>query len=158
MYTPFGTVEITQPDVLTAQISHTNITVPGADDGTITVLNADGGSGSYEFNLDGINWQSDSTFTNLAPGTYTVYLRDSSVPGCFVILGEQIIHTRHFQLLLSRLMPVDFGHSDGQATAVVTGGAPPYTYLWNDPASQTSTTINQLPAGIYMFTGNRCRR
>lgn len=144
-----GTVEITQPDVLTAQISHTNITVPGADDGTITVVNADGGSGSYEFSLDGINWQSDSTFTNLAPGTYTVYLRDASVPGCFVILGEQTINNA-LTVTVNTTDASCFGLSDGQATAVVTGGTPPYTYLWNDPASQTSATINQLPAGIYM--------
>jgi hypothetical protein len=36
----------------------------------------------------------------------------------------------------------------GTATAVVTNGAPPYSYLWS-PGGQTSATISDLTAGTY---------
>ncbi len=39
-----------------------------------------------------------------------------------------------------------FGGSDGQATAVTTGGDPPYNYLWNN--GQTTATATGLTAGI----------
>ena len=31
----------------------------------------------------------------------------------------------------------------------VTGGTPPYTYLWDDPSAQSTTCANNLLAGIY---------
>jgi hypothetical protein len=47
----------------------------------------------------------------------------------------------------------------GTATAVVTGGTPPYSYQWNDPASQTGQTATALCAGTYICTvsdSNNC--
>lgn len=38
------------------------------------------GSGDYEYSLDGENFQSNASFTNLSPGVYTVYIRDKN--GC----------------------------------------------------------------------------
>ena len=38
------------------------------------------GIGSYEFSLDGINYQDNNLFTNLEPGEYTVYVNDKN--GC----------------------------------------------------------------------------
>jgi hypothetical protein len=39
--------------------------------------------------------------------------------------------------------------SDGKATATAHGGVPPYTYLWDDPAAQTTPTAINLSPGIY---------
>jgi gliding motility-associated-like protein len=38
------------------------------------------GAGSYEYSLDGINYQDEPLFTNLEPGEYTVYVNDKN--GC----------------------------------------------------------------------------
>ncbi len=38
---------------------------------------------------------------------------------------------------------------NGTATVVVNGGLPPYTFRWNDPLSQTTSTAVNLCAGIY---------
>nr|MBK9653483.1 SprB repeat-containing protein [Bacteroidota bacterium] len=40
-----------------------------------------------------------------------------------------------------------FGKTDGSITATVTGGMPPYTYVWTN--DQTTQTINNLAAGYY---------
>lgn len=54
-----------------------------------------------------------------------------------------------------------YGACDGMATVNVTGGVPPYSYLWNDPATQTSATAINLCPGTYTVTvfdgsGNVC--
>ncbi len=41
------------------------------------------------------------------------------------------------------------GAADGTATASPTNGTPPFSFEWNDPASQTSQTANGLAAGLY---------
>ncbi len=41
-----------------------------------------------------------------------------------------------------------YGETDGQIAVSITGGTDPQ-YLWNDPASSTGTSIDQLGAGIY---------
>lgn len=43
----------------------------------------------------------------------------------------------------------DFINCNGTATASPTGGTPPYSYLWNDPQSQTTQIADQLCAGQY---------
>jgi len=35
------------------------------------------GSGVYEFSIDGLNFQTDAIFTNVAAGTYSVFIRDA---------------------------------------------------------------------------------
>ncbi|MDY0026965.1 MAG: hypothetical protein RBS33_13335, partial [Lentimicrobium sp.] len=51
------------------------------------------------------------------------------------------------------------GGSDGSATASVSGGTSPYTYLWDDASAQTSATASNLEAGTYSVTvtdANNC--
>jgi gliding motility-associated-like protein len=44
--------------------------------------------------------------------------------------------------------PVD----DGTASVAVAGGVPPYSYAWNDPAAQSTSTATGLPRGFYAVT------
>ena len=44
------------------------------------------------------------------------------------------------------------GACNGSATATPTSGAPPYTYIWDDPSFQTNATANALCAGVYQCT------
>lgn len=50
-------------------------------------------------------------------------------------------------------------NNNGSATATITGGTPPYTYLWNTIPAQTTQTATGLGAGIYscyMTDANGC--
>jgi SOS-response transcriptional repressor LexA len=44
-------------------------------------------------------------------------------------------------------LEVDSGIADGTATVGVTGGTPPYDYLWNDALAQTTAVATSLPWG-----------
>ena len=52
-----------------------NATCLTSNDGSICAVVA-GGSGLYEYSLDGITYVSSNCFYNLSPGNYTVYVRD----------------------------------------------------------------------------------
>lgn len=48
--------------------------------------------------------------------------------------------------------PTCSGDCDGSGTVSATGGAPPYTFLWDDPSAQTTATATGLCAGTYTVT------
>ncbi len=45
-----------------------------------------------------------------------------------------------------------YAGNNGSATALVTGGTPPFTYLWETSPVQTTSTITNLEAGNYKVT------
>jgi gliding motility-associated-like protein len=46
------------------------------------------GIGNYEFSLDGTSYQDNATFTNVAPGSYTISIRDKN--GCGITTSDLI--------------------------------------------------------------------
>ena len=60
-------------DPVSATVTPTNTTC-GINNGEITVTNPAGGSGNYSYSLDGVNFQTNNVFGNLAPNTYTVWV------------------------------------------------------------------------------------
>jgi len=72
--------------------SKTEETAPDADDGTITI-NATS-SFTKQYSLDGVAWQSSNLFTDLAPGFYTIYVKDSNPATCQISqAGIQILES-----------------------------------------------------------------
>jgi len=70
-----GTVVANLP-IIGGDVNAQSITCFGDNDGTITLTEPYGGTPPYQYSLDGINYQSENIFTNLAAGEYTLYLRD----------------------------------------------------------------------------------
>ena len=52
-----------------------------ANENSITVLTTQ--SGDFEYSIDGVHYQTGNSFTQLAPGLYTVYVRDTG--GCQIV-------------------------------------------------------------------------
>jgi len=127
-------------------ISFTFVTVDAtcSDDmnGAVTI-NASGGAPPYQYEIIGIGSQPTPTFTGLAPNGYAFTVADSlgcSSAGTFII-GPAI--------LVVTLSGLDSASSctanDGKATANVTGGTAPYTYVWSN--GETTQTATSLPFG-----------
>ncbi len=73
-----GSLRITEPPALTANVNRSNVTCNGANDGTITITSPTGGSGTYEYSISGgTSWQASGSFTGLVPGSYNVQIRDA---------------------------------------------------------------------------------
>lgn len=81
-------------DVLSATLNSTNVTYFGGSDGTITISSPTGGSGTYEYTINGGGtWQVSGNFTALAAATYDVQIRDAATPSCVVILDNELVIT-----------------------------------------------------------------
>jgi len=48
--------------------------------------------------------------------------------------------------------PIPVSSCNGQATVTVTGGVPPYSYLWDDPLTSITSTVIGLCAGHFCVT------
>ena len=84
---------ITEPTALVANAVSTAST---GTNGTITA-SASGGLTPYTYSINGTNYFSGSLFSNLAPGTYTIYAKDNN--GCistFSVLVESTIGLEEF--------------------------------------------------------------
>ncbi len=127
---------ITQPAMLSATVSKTEVSCNGFDDGTITITNPVGGYGTYEYSVTGgVSWHGTSTFNNLAPGTYDVRMRDAAHIACSVILYPNLLITEPLTLSLSSTGDVVldcFGDNDGMGTFYAAGGTMPYTFIVDD--------------------------
>ena len=90
---------------------------------------------------------SNPTNKNLSLGTYTVTVQD--VGGCSAT-ASVVITQPSILLVLTSSSPTCFGISTGMASASVSGGTAPYTYLWSNKAS--SSSLVSLSAGNYSVT------
>ncbi len=120
----------------------------GNADGSASVT-ATGGSSPYTY-----SWSSGGTSSsesNLAVGNYTVTITDAS--GCIVIDNASINEIGAPSVTISLSTDASCNACcDGTAVASVTGGAVPYTYLWNDLSNQTTSTATGLCAGSFGVT------
>lgn len=118
-------------------------------DASPTTLSAitSGGSGNYSYEwysccpLTPINGVGNSA-TVLEAGTYYVTVTDN-ISGC---IGSEAFSVEHSSLILIErdMMTGDCGQG-GEMSLSVSGGIPPYTYLWSN--GSTTSTADGLPAG-----------
>jgi len=132
---------------LPLKMSGTNIPACAANIGTATVT-AYGGVLPYTYLWN--NGQTNSTATGLSAGSYTVTTRDNH--GCTSSISVTIFQSSPFLINASVVTNEGcYGNSIGVATSLASGGATPYTYLWN-PTSQTTATATGLTARNYTVT------
>lgn len=138
-------IDCTMSDLAISLVSKQDATSCKSIDGNIT-MSATGGSGPYDFSLgDGI-YQTNPVFDRLAPGSYSVTVKD--VKGC------------------KQSLQVDVGAAGSDLTAAVvttgdteclsdngiiavtpTGGKPPYLIKIGDGTFGSATTFSNLKGG-----------
>ncbi|MBK8846204.1 MAG: SprB repeat-containing protein [Bacteroidetes bacterium] len=96
--------------------------------------------------IDSLN----TSITALA-GWYYVTVTDSN--GCTKLDSAQITEPAIMVATASGINVSCNGQSNGSASVVTTGGVAPYSYAWNNGASQSMTA--NLSWNIYS-NGNRC--
>ena len=106
-----------------------------------------------DLNISGsgnINTLTDILIENIPAGIYEINIIDSF--GDDIVFIEEVIDP---PVLTASINAIDYnGYNltcynadDGQATVDVSGGIPPYSFLWNN--NETQASINNLAAGSY---------
>ena len=129
---------ITQPLVLAANITTVQNLCAGQCNASV-VANPSGGTAPYSY----------TNLSNLCGGTYTFLITDSR--GCSTSPSVSIVDPSVLIATSTSVGPSCGNACDGIATAIVTGGTPAYSYLWN-PTSSTQASINGLCSGTYFCT------
>ncbi|MBX7182517.1 MAG: gliding motility-associated C-terminal domain-containing protein [Bacteroidia bacterium] len=146
--TATATGTITQPSLLNVTFTNiTNLSCAGVCNGTATAV-VTGGTPGYIYQWSTNPVQVGATANNLCATSYTVTVRDANNctgTGTVTITGPNQLTAN----LVSQTNVSCAGVCDGQAVVAGSGGVPPYTYLWGDPAGQTNDTAVGLCAGFY---------
>jgi len=164
---------VLMPQVLKAQVAplaidsvvaDAPVTFCNGNDGSIEVF-ASGGTGSYDYKIDGNAWCSCviNHFGGLTPGTHTVYVADGTDT-----VSSTIVLATPAPIIVSfdAIHPTGCSNSDGQLTAHFSGGdnAPllAYATVWQNDAgtilnpyptySGYDSVMTNLSTGIYSVT------
>lgn len=115
------------------------------NNGTITAVGS-GGTGALQYSIDGVTYQAGSTFTSLAPGNYTVYVKD--INGC-IKTAEVIVALSSGLLFTVSVVDASCGANSGIIAADASGGVPPLQYSINGVTYQAGNIFSGLTAGNY---------
>ena len=126
----------------------TNSTPSNCINGTSTVALAGSGTPPYTYLWDSNPVQTTQTATGLAVGSYTVTVTDAA--GCFTTAWAYVSQGIPVVNITSAVTNETCVSANGAVTLSVSGGASPYTYLWNTGA--TTPGISGLSYGHYSCT------
>jgi len=142
-------ITISQPTVLVANAVRTNPICFGNTNGTATV-SAVGGTTPYSYVWTSTGSPTTPTVTGLGAGTYSVTITDAN--GCIQNASVTLVNPPTLSTAITSVNVTCNAACNGTATATVSSGTPPYTYLWNNPAAQTTATATGLCAGSFTVT------
>lgn len=134
------------------ELISTPINCYGVCDGTIDTLSVSGGTPAYSyewFDLFGSALGvTTPLITGLCEGSYILQVTDAL--GCLSFQAATI--TEPDSILVNPLFitdPLCFGDCNGVIVANPIGGTLPFTFVWDDPATQTTASASGLCEGTY---------
>lgn len=139
------TTTITEPAVLTASATPTNITCFGQNNGAVTT-SINGGVAPYNYSWS--NNVSTANASSLAAATYTVTISDAN--SCSATASAQVTQPSALTVTATATDAICFGASNGTVTATVNGGTGAYTYVWSNNA--TTSSLTAVAAGTYTLS------
>ena len=129
--------------------STTNINCYGNNTGSILVTNVPYGTGPYQYSINGgVTYQSSALFNGLAAGTYQLISKD--VNNVLSAILNVVITSPPALTINAYSGNTICGTTTGSASAYVSGGISPFTYLWSN--GDTTNSIQNLTIGTYSLT------
>jgi len=157
------TVVLNSPSPIQFNVAASDLNDCGQNDGSINV-GASGGVGTYEYRINGSPWQIEDNFQNLAPGTYTAFVRNT-FGTCQVGPKTVVIDVPEAPLINNTIIvnPAVSTSNDGSVivNASGSGNTTQLQYQLRGITSwQTSNVFSNLGEGIYTvdvrFSGQTC--
>ncbi len=102
-----------------------------------------------QYQVDWSNGNSGRSVSGLEDGTYQATIEDTS--GCAQTFYIGIDEPEQLSADFQTKHPSGPNQANGKVTAIVSGGSPPYSYLWSEGA-QTTATATTLKPGTYHVT------
>ncbi len=141
------TFTVANPSFITIPTSSTAVGCNGICNGTATA-SPFGGTPPYTY-LWSNNAQTTSTAVGLCTGAYTVTVTDFN--GCTGTASVNVGTPPSLQFVNISIGDANcFGSANGDVLVSVTGGTPPYSYLWSNGSSSPNPT--GLPVGQHCVT------
>lgn len=138
-------VEIKQPDVLSATSTIAGLTCFESADGLIDI-EVTGGTSPYFYNWS--NGAITEDISGLQAGTYSVQVTDSH--GCVWSQNYSVSQPDPLSVSFTSQQVTCFGGSNGSIDISVSGGNAPYNYEWSN--GSFAEDIAGLASGTYMVT------
>jgi len=126
-------------------VSTQNASCPNISDRSAMIF-ASGGNDPYTYSINGINYQYNSSFSNLLVGSYTVTIVDSN--SCLITDTFSILSTPNLVANISANNDTCNGNI-GSVAININSGSGPFQYLWNTTPQSSSSAINNIGSGIY---------
>ncbi|MBL0134201.1 MAG: SprB repeat-containing protein [Chitinophagaceae bacterium] len=146
----FGTTTVTI--IKTAIPKVTAFTIAATcnnNDGSI-VATGTLGQAPYSYSIDGIAYQSSNTFSNLAAGFYTIYIKDAR--GCVSTTGISVSNTQAPTISNTVIVPANCNLGTGSISITATGGTAPLQYSIDGiNFSGTILFTNLIPGNYTVF-------
>lgn len=124
--------------------------------GTI-VATASGGIAPLQYSINGTVYQAGNTFTNVAPGIYTLYVKDAN--NCIVTRQVTVTASAGPALTVTTLFQATCSASNGVVRANGTSGTAPLQYSLDGGAYQSINFFINLAPGVHTITvrdANNC--
>jgi hypothetical protein len=129
---------------LTAQ----NVSCHTGSDGSITVVNVTGGTGSLLYSKNGVNFQASNVFTMLSAGNYIIQVKDAN--GCLDTAAKTILQPNGFTVVANATNVLCHGYPAGSVQILASGGAGFFAYSLNNGLNyQSGSIFSNLYAGQY---------
>lgn len=138
-----ASVTVTEPQAISGSITSFKDACFGQCDGSAT-MSLSGGTPPYVYNWSS-SGQTGATASNLCAGVYSVTCTDSE--GCPSVSDTVTLVENPEIISNTTVTHTSCDSVSGQTAVVVSGGAPPYTYQWDDPGNSTTASLANLSVG-----------
>jgi large repetitive protein len=139
------TVNNTQPTALATTITNTPC---GASAGSIVIGTVTGGIAPFTFSVNNSAFNTTTTYSNLAAGTYTIVVKDANT--CTFTKTVVVASASGPTGLVVSVTGATCGASNGSVTmGVVTGGVAPFTFALDNGLFTSATVYTNLASGTH---------
>ena len=143
--------DVGQPDALVVSATAVDAACAAAAEGMLQA-SSQGGVPPYSYSWretsSGIVVATTAAANNVLAGAYSLLVQDAN--GCENTAQVVVAEPSPLAAVLDLQQPACFGGGDGEGSAIVSGGVPPYSYQWSNGASTQLTNV--LAAGNVTLT------